>query len=98
MTYIKFILIGAFAFLVSCQGGTAYFPGKYAAVPVSQVEIVNINQLHKPYEIIGEYKGNPVMENMQDWRQEAANMGGDAMTIPQMGAHNYNRFFVIKWK
>jgi len=98
MIYVKFILIGVFAFLVSCQGGTAYFPGKYAPVPVSTIEIVYINQLQRPYEIIGEYLGNPVLENMHDWKQEAANMGGDAMTIPHMAPNNYRKFYVIKWK
>lgn len=72
--------------------------GKYAPVPYSHVEVVSLSQLQKPYEIIGEYTGNPVLQNFKKWKQKAANLGGDAMTLPERQHNGYVKFYVIKWK
>ena len=83
--------------LVAC-GGMDYSPGKYAPTNPSQIEVVSLGQLQRPYEILGEYTGNPVLQNMQEWKKKAAAMGADAVSIPETLPNGYVKIYAIKWK
>lgn len=94
---MKTILVLASLALISC-GGMNYSPGKYPPSNPDRIEVVVLSQLQRPYEILGEYTGNPVLQNMQDWKQKAAAMGADAVSIPDVLPNGYVKLFAIKWK
>lgn len=85
------------AALASC-GGVNYSPGKYPPSDPNRIEVVHLGQLQRPYEILGEYTGNPVVQNMQDWKRKAAVMGADAVNIPDLQPNGYVKVYAIKWK
>ncbi len=95
-TWITFIAAAASLFLIGC-GGMSY-TNKYPATSATSVEVVSLGQLQRPYEIIGEYTGNPVLQNMMDWKREIAAMGGDALSLPETLPNGYVKMYAIKWK
>jgi len=75
-----------------------YSPGKYPPSDPNKIEVVVLLQLQRPYEILGEYTGNPVLEDMQDWKKKAAEMGADAISVPETLPDRYVKIYAIKWK
>ena len=82
--------------LAAC-GGMKY-TDKYPPTSPADVEVVHLSQLQRPYEIVGEYKGNPVLQDMSDWKREIAAMGGDAVSIQETLPDRYVKMYAIKWK
>lgn len=96
MNRIRFAVLSVSILLAACS--TVGYTDKYAPTEASSVEVVTLSQLQKPYEIIGEITGNPVLENMGKWKTKAAQMGADAISIPAYMSNGYVKLYVIKWK
>ncbi|MDB6139086.1 MAG: hypothetical protein JWO94_2158 [Verrucomicrobiaceae bacterium] len=92
-----FLALLVLSFLPAC-GSVSYTDGKYAPTLPSSVEVVTLGQLQKPYEIIGEYTGNPVLQTMRDWKVKAAAMGANAITLPETKPNGYIKVYAIRWK
>jgi hypothetical protein len=75
-----------------------YTGGKYPPTNPASIEVVTLNQLQRPYEIVGEYTGNPVLQNMMDWKKKAAAMGANAISIPETLDNRYVKLYGIRWK
>lgn len=93
---ISWIAAASSLLLAGC-GGMSY-TDKYPPTSPANVEVVNLGQLQRPYEIVGEYTGNPVLQNMSDWKSKIAAMGGDAVSIPETLPNGYVKLYGIKWK
>lgn len=94
---VKLLIPVVVACLASC-GGMNYSPGKYPPSNPGQIEVVSLSQLQRPYEILGEYTGNPVLQDMRHWKQQAAGMGADAISLPETLTNGYVKVYAIKWK
>jgi hypothetical protein len=97
-TNFKLLSAACVAVVMASCGGMNYSPGKYAPTNPDKIEVVSLEQLQRPYEILGEYTGNPVLQSMRDWKQKAAEMGADAVSIPEMLPNRYVKLYAIKWK
>jgi hypothetical protein len=93
----QFALLMIVTGLCACSS-MDYTGGKYPPTSPSSVEVVTLSQLHRPYEIVGEYTGNPVLQNMMDWKKKAAGMGANAISIPEMLPNRYVKLYAIRWK
>lgn len=96
MNSLRVVALAVSVLLAACS--TVAYTDKYAATDSSSVEVVTLNQLQKPYEIIGEITGNPMLENMGKWKAKAAKIGADAVSIPEQLPNGYVKLYVIKWK
>lgn len=94
--FIVPIAASASLFLIGC--GSMSYTNKYPPTSATSVEVVSLGQLQKPYEIIGQYTGNPVLQDMLDWKREIAALGGDALSIPETLSNGYVKMYAIKWK
>lgn len=90
------LLLCAFVLLAACS--EMVYTDKYPPTSARDIEVVALAQLQKPYEIIGEITGNPVLEDMNDWKSKAARMGADAISIPERQPDRYVKLYALKWK
>lgn len=89
--------------LLGCYGPVSYTSER----PISAnevlrdwdtIEVVNINQIRRDYEIIGECRGDALLSNAIDLKKQAARLGADAITIPQATVSGYLVSQAIRYK
>ena len=67
--------------------------GSAAEANWTRVEAVNLQQLRRDYEIIGEIRADPLLHDMVWAKKQAARMGADAISI----SDNTNLMVVTKY-
>jgi hypothetical protein len=91
-------LLSASMLLTGCLGTQSYKDVNYAPVPVSKVEVVDIHQIQHKYEIIGSVTCNTEFGSVNYLRKKAAEIGADAISIPQHVQGDVIESQAIKYK
>jgi hypothetical protein len=95
---MRLIFALALTFLSSCIGPVSYSDNAYAPTNPSQIEVVHLNQLQRPYEIIGECRGDAWLHDARDLKKMAGKLGADAISIPERKQGGYITAQALKWK
>lgn len=83
--------------IVSCTGPISYSDTVYAPTSPAQIEVVHLNQLQRPYEIIGECRGDPLFQSARDLKKMAGKLGANAISIP-VSDGQFLTSQAIRWK
>ena len=80
--------------LTGCTGPVSYTdrpPASTGAVTKDwrKIEVVNLNQIRRDYDIIGECRGDAILDDAIDLKKQAAQLGADAISIPVHGGGGY---------
>jgi hypothetical protein len=95
---MRYILLLLTAVVSSCVGPVSYTDTVYPPTNPAQIEVIHLNQIQRPYDIIGECRGDVVLHSAKDLKKMAAKLGADAISIPERDQRGYIIAQALKWK
>lgn len=49
----------------------------------TRIEVIDIDNINRPYEIVGFVRGDAILDNARSLKKKAARLDGDAITLPE---------------
>lgn len=95
---MRLILTLLTAFVSSCIGPVSYTDIAYPPTNPAQIEVIHLNQIQRPYDIIGECRGDALLQNAKHLKKMAAKLGADAISIPEVQPGGLIVSQALRWK